>query len=118
MFPFTSDDQKDEKDKKELCDDYEKMKRRILINRRKRKRCKRHRLNSQSSEITESDDENLSNDENDDDLSDLSEGKCMRKILISLATSMLIFNDGVCKRDPMGRAVLAHLAWKLAQIFI
>ena len=83
FFPFTSADKGDEKEKKELCDDYEKMKRRILINRRKRKRCKRHRLNSQSSDFT--DEENGgSNDENEDDLSDLSEGMFTLSILLSI----------------------------------
>lgn len=73
FFPFGNDEKPDEKEKKDLCDDYEKMKRRILLNQRKRKRCKRNRLSSQGSDAT--DDENASNEENDDDLSDLSEGE-------------------------------------------
>jgi len=80
IFPFATatddnEEAKDEKEKKELNDDYEKMKRRILINNRKRKRCRRLRFNSQSSEVTESDEEEGSEHENEDDLSDLSEGE-------------------------------------------
>ena len=61
-------------DSKERNDEFVKMKKRILMN--KRKRCRRR--SSQSSEHTESGDENL---KNEDDLSDLSEGSFLIDVL-------------------------------------